>query len=404
MPSIGGTAASGPTLAQVLDLALADGAHRPGLSPAQWRVIHALRHCRTPALGGHQFRCLACGEDHFIPHSCGNRHCPQCQGAAAARWLDQQESGLLPVPYFHLVFTLPHALNGLIRQNRRLLYNLLFQAASQTLLTFGRNRFGAQVGITAVLHTWSQTLMDHYHLHCIVTGGGWDPDPGRWRAASGRYLFSIEALSTVFRAKYLAGLHQLYQRAELVFHGQLVNSATPSGFAALVRQASQKAWVVYAKRPFAGPRQVLAYLGRYTHRVAISPRRLRALDPKARTVTFDYKDYADAARHKTMTLKVDEFARRFALHILPERLVKIRHYGLLANRGRQERVTQIRALLSKPGVPAAPPDPTPVRAATAATDNTASPGVCPNCGARALVWVATLPRPKGRTLRPIDTS
>ena len=285
MPAPPGITPSGPTLAQALSLALDAEPDTLGLSPAQWRVLHALRRCRTPALGGHQYRCQACGHDHFVPHSCGNRHCPQCQGVAAARWLAQQEAVLLPVPCFHLVFTLPHALNGLLRQNRRALYELLFRAVSQTLL-------------------------DHYHLHGIVTGGAWQPDAGRWQAASGRYLFSIRALSEVFAAKYRDGLKALYDRGQLAFHGQLSSAATPAGFAALLRAASRKPWVVYAKKPFAGPQQVLAYLGRYTHRVAISPRRLLALDPEARTVRFDYKDYAQGARHKTMTLGVTEFVRR----------------------------------------------------------------------------------------------
>jgi hypothetical protein len=402
MPAPPGITPSGPTLAQALSLALDAEPDTLGLSPAQWRVLHALRRCRTPALGGHQYRCQACGHDHFVPHSCGNRHCPQCQGVAAARWLAQQEAVLLPVPYFHLVFTLPHALNGLIRQNRRALYELLFRAVSQTLLTFGQNRFGGQLGITLILHTWSQILLDHYHLHGIVTGGAWQPDAGRWQAASGRYLFSIRALSEVFAAKYRDGLKALYDRGQLAFHGQLSSAATPAGFAALLRAASRKPWVVYAKKPFAGPQQVLAYLGRYTHRVAISPRRLLALDPQARTVRFDYKDYADGARHKTMTLGVTEFVRRFALHILPQRLVKIRHYGLLANRGRLERVARVRAVLSAASVvPEADRTPAPAISGPADVDSTP---VCPHCGARALVWIATVPRPGKRSPPILDTS
>lgn len=399
---MGDAAPRGPTLAQVFAAALARPDTLPSLSPAQWRVIHALQLCRTPALGGHQYRCEACGEDHFAPHSCGNRHCPQCQGMAAARWLTQQEAVLLPVPYFHLVFTLPHALNPLIRQNRRALYTLMFDAASQTLLAFGKKRFGAQVGFTAVLHTWGQTLIDHYHLHCVVTGGGWDPTQGRWVGRSSRFLFPVRALAQVFRAKYLAGLQRLYRGGKLAFHGQLAALATEAQFQAWVRQAAHPSWVVYAKRPFAGPQQVLAYLGRYTHRVAISPRRLLEVDSNAGTVRFDYKDYADGARHKTMTLPVGEFVRRFALHILPQGMMKIRHYGLLANRDRQERIARVQAALGASAPTALPvqtlPQGSPVQ------DKNPSRMVCPHCGARALVWVAVVPRPRARIVPVTDTS
>lgn len=386
----------GPTLAEVLDAAGALPEKLPSLSPAQWRVLHALRACRTPALGAHQYRCERCGADHFVPHSCGNRHCPQCQGAAAAQWLEQQQALLLPVPYFHLVFTLPHGLNPLIRQNRRRLYTLLFEAASQTLLTFGRNRFGPQVqiGVTAILHTWGQTLIDHYHLHCVVTGGGWDPSREIWVGGSAKYLFPVKALASVFRARYLAALQRLYQRGKLEFHGELAAGASPSAFAAQVRTVRRKPWVVYAKRPFAGPEQVLKYVGRYTHRIALSPRRLRALDRKAGTVTFDYKDYRDGARHKSMTLRLEEFVRRLALHILPERLVKIRHYGLLANRGRQERVARVQAALSPT---ASLPEEGPTLACSArGADHAPAALVCPHCGAEALVLVKVLPRPSSR--------
>jgi hypothetical protein len=392
----------GPSLAQILAAAWAAPQLLPPLAPEQRRVLHALRVCRTPALGGHQYRCQECGHEHFVPHSCGNRHCPQCQGAAAQRWLEAQQALLLPVPYFHLVFTLPHALNPLLRQNRRLLYPLLFAAASQTLLSFGQHRFGGQIGITAVLHTWGQTLIDHYHLHCVVTGGGWQEAHGRWVAATSRFLFPVRALSRVFQGKYLAGLQQLYRRGKLAFHGQLTPLASPAPFQALVRQASRKPWVVYAKRPFAGPEQVLRYVGRYTHRVAISPRRLLALDPAARTVSFDYKDYAHGAVHRTMTLGLGEFVRRFALHLLPERLVKIRHYGLLANRGRQERVARVRAFLRSRLPDATPADDRPEPPPRTAADPV--PGKCPHCGALALVLVALIPRPRAAAPILTDTS
>jgi hypothetical protein len=296
----GGPAAKGPgpSLAEVLRLGL--GLAPPKLPSHQWRIVRALLACRTPMLGGHRYRCQDCGQTHFVPHSCRNRHCPLCQGQAAHAWLEQQEAALLPVPYFHLVFTLPHELNPLIGQNQRAVYKLLFVAASQTLLEFGQNRYGAQVGITAVLHTWSQTLLDHYHLHCIVTGGGLIRDGSRWVAAQSHYLFGVRALSAVFRGKFCAGLQQLYAAGKLEFHGQLAELAGRTGFERLVRQATRRSWVVYAKRPFAGPQQVLAYLSRYTHRVAISPRRLLALDHQEQTVTFAWKDNADGARSKNM--------------------------------------------------------------------------------------------------------
>lgn len=393
----------GPTLAQVLAAAWARPDTWPSLSPAQGRVLHTLRLCRTPALGGHQYRCTACGREHFVPHSCGNRHCPQCQGAAAAAWLEAQEALLLPVPYFHLVFTLPHGLNPLIRQNRRTLYTLLFNAASQTLLTFGQNRFDARIGITAILHTWGQNLMDHYHLHCLVTGGGWQAERERWVSASARFLFPVKALATVFQAKYLVGLQRLFQRGELEFHGELQAWATPAAFAAQVRELTRKPWVVYAKRPFAGPDQVLRYVGRYTHRVALSPRRLLRLDPDAGTVSFDYKDYADGGRHRTMTLRLEEFVRRFALHLLPERFTKIRHYGLLANRGRQERLARVQALLAPaPATAVTTPTLLPTRPTPSTGLGDPDSGLrCPYCGASALVLVALVPRP-GRRHPPFD--
>lgn len=328
---------------------------------------------------------------HFVPHSCRNRHCPLCQGAAARRWLAKQEQALLPVAYFHLVFTLPHVLNALIQQNQRVLYLLLFQAASQTLLEFGQNRFGAQLGITAVLHTWSQTLLDHYHLHCIVTGGGISADGTQWVASSARYLFAVRAISEVFRGKFCAGLEQLYRDGQLQFHGKLAALATPTAFRGLLRQAVSQKWVVYSKRPFAGPQQVLGYLSRYTHRVALSPKRLLTVDPKSQTVTFTWKDYADGCKRKTMRLELREFVRRFCLHLLPERFVKIRHFGLLSNRQRQARVAQARALLRQVAWSVAAVASEPER-------------VCPHCGSSRLLLVEVVPRLVVMPPRALDSS
>jgi hypothetical protein len=241
------------TGAAVLRAALPDYAATHRLPAPHWKILNALLACRTARLGGHVYRCLDCGEEHFVPHSCRNRHCPACQRALAEDWLIQQEAQLLPVPYFHVVFTLPHLLNPLIQQNQRVLYNLLFQAASQTLLEFGEERFHAQVGVTAVLHTWSQTLGDHYHVHCLVTGGGWDHAHGRWQSSGRRYLFPVQALSVVFRGKYLDGLQRLFAHGDLEFHGQLEALAAPADFAQLLGECRSRPWVVYSKRPFAGP-------------------------------------------------------------------------------------------------------------------------------------------------------
>ena len=383
---------AGLSLAEVLRAGLSSSL--PSLPKHHWRILNALLACRTPRLGGHRYRCQQCGKSHFVPHSCRNRHCPLCQGQAAHQWLQQQQASLLPVPYFHLVFTLPHELNPLIQQNQRALYTLLFVAASQTLLQFGQNRWGVRLGITAVLHTWSQTLLDHYHLHCIVTGGGLSADGSRWVDAPAHFLFAVTALSLVFRGKFCSGLQQLYADKKLQFHGQLAPLAQPRAFQQLMRQATRHNWNVYAKRPFAGPNQVLAYLSRYTHRVAISPRRLLALDEQKQTVTFAWKDYADQARKKTMSLGLKEFVRRFCLHLLPERFVKIRHFGFLSNRQRQTRIAQARALLAKIPV-AAPPQPSDIKPL---------PGrVCPYCGSDRLVLIEIV-EPWSVAPQPLDSS
>ena len=368
---------------------------RPSLPRHHWRILNALLACRTPALGGHCYRCLECGRTHFVPHSCRNRHCPLCQGRAAKGWLAKQEAALLPVPYFHLVFTLPHAFNPLIQQNQRALYNLLFHAASQTLLEFGQNRFQAQLAITAVLHTWSQTLLDHYHLHCIVTGGGLSTDSSQWVSAPPHFLFAVRALSLVFRGKYCAGLEQLYTEGQLQFHGKLQPLGQPKAFKRLLRQAVRHKWTVFAKRPFAGPQQVLGYLSRYTHRVAISPRRLLALDEQNQTVTFAWKDYADGAKRKTMTLELKEFLRRFCLHLLPERFVKIRHFGFLSNRQRKLRVAQARRQLSQLS---------PLTAPASTLPNPEPANICPHCGSRRLLLIEIVEPWATQPPRPLDSS
>lgn len=364
----------GHTVAEVVRLGLPDYAALHPLPPQHWRVCRAITACRTPQLGGHLYQCEQCGHEHFVPHSCRNRHCPTCQGANARAWMEQQVEWLLPIPYFHLVFTLPHALNPLIRHNQAAGYDLLFASVSATLLEFGRKELGAQLGLTIVLHTWSQTLLDHYHVHGIVTGGGLRAD-GTWAGTPTHWLFPVRALSAMFRGKFKAGLQQLQHDGRLAFPGELQPLARPAGFEALVRIATREKWIVYAKRPFAGPKLVLAYLARYTHRIGITNGRIRAVAAAAKTVTFAYKDYADGAREKEMTIACTEFVRRLRLHILPERFVKIRHYGMLSNRNRRTRIAQARAVLPLcpvPELPAAEP-------AAAPADPTRLPARCPHC-------------------------
>lgn len=388
------------TVAAVLRFGLKDYARTHRLPAHHWKVLNAILNCRTAALGGHRYHCTHCGRDHWMYHSCRNRHCPTCQGANSLDWLAKQEQALLPIPYFHLVFTLPHLLNPLIQQNQAALYNLLFASATATLLEFGRNNLGVQLGITAVLHTWSQTLLDHYHLHCIVTGGGIRLDGAQWKRASGKYLFSIQALSEVFRAKFRDGLRRLSEAGKLTLEGQLHGLADQAAFAQLLRQALAQPWVVYSKRPFAGPAQVLAYLSRYTHRVGMSNRRLLQLDPSQGTVCFSWKDYAAGARQKTMTLPVAEFIRRLCLHILPPKFVKIRHYGFLSNRNRQAKVQQARQLL---GVqPNAVPNPDPEAPSPRPAPQLAP--VCPFCGQRTLVPVESRAPLLPKSVVPCDSS
>lgn len=394
----GSTSSEAPGVRQVIAAALRQS---PRLCPQVWKTLNAILSCRTPALGVHHYRCADCGGDHLVPHSCRNRHCPDCQGAIAQKWLERQEADLLPVPYFHVVFTLPHSLNALIAQNRRVLHTLLFDCVSATLLEFAQNKLGVRPGITNVLHTWGQNILDHHHLHCIVTGGGLSADGARWQGVKANYLFPVRALSAVFRGKYREGLNSLYEQGKLEFHGQLAKQGDRAAFARLVRTACRTKWNVYAKRPFGGPKHVLAYLSRYTHRIAIGNRRILTLDPAARTVTFAYKDYADDSRNKTLTLSLNEFLRRFCLHILPARFVKIRHYGLLSNRGRDGRLQRARELIGESPALAAEAAQPSTETAPAKTQLT-----CTLCGsARLRLLAVTQPlRQPARCAIPADSS
>jgi hypothetical protein len=289
-------------------------------------------------------------------NSCRNRPCPQCQTLAKERWLEARRADLLPVEYFHVVFTLPHPLNPLAQGHPRLLYTLLFHAVAATLTTFARDprHLGGDLGGTAILHTWGQNLSQHLHLHCVVTGGALAPDGARWISAPPGFLFPVRALAVVFRAKYLEALRRAFAKDQLVFAGSVAPLAEPAAFAAWLAQLRQPDWVVYAKRPFAGPEQVLEYLGRYTHRVAISNNRLISLDDGM--VHFRWKDYADDNRVKVMALDVQEFIRRFLLHVVPGGFVRIRHFGLLANRTRRVKLARCRELLAPPAPAPRPPE------------------------------------------------
>ena len=379
------------TLGEVVRAALPRFAQNHRLPDHHWKVLRAIAACRTAALGGHQYECTHCGREHFVPHSCGNRHCPTCQRLNGAQWLDQQVEHLLPIPYFHVVFTLPHELNPLIQHNQARLYNLLFASATATLLEFGRNNLHATLGLTAVLHTWGQNLGDHYHLHCVVTGGGVSLDGARWVPLRPTWLFPVRALSVVFRAKFRDGLQQLFDDHQLQFPKAQPNAGEPVAWARWLRHLSRRKWVVYTKQPFAGPQTVLAYLCRYTHRVAITNGRLEALDRQNDTVTFAYKDYAHDDQRRSMTLDLDEFLRRFCRHILPPRFVKIRHYGLLANRNRPARIAHARELLAQLPQPAHQP---PSENLTLKPVER-PPLLCPYCGRDTLVLI--------RVIEPSDT-
>jgi len=358
------------------------------LAPVQHRALRAIAACRTALLGGRRETCDHCGATRLTFNSCRNRHCPQCQRQASVHWLDARRAELLPIPYFHVVFTLPHALNALAQGNPRVIFTLLLRAAADTLLTFGRDprHLGGTIGVTAILHTWSQALTQHLHVHCLVTGGALSPDRTRWIRGRTAFLFPVKALSLVFRARYLAGLQRAFDEGAFTFAGGTRSFAEPRGFDALLTQLRATPWVVYAKRPFAGPEQVLQYLGRYTHRIAITNARLVSLVDGV--VRFRWKDYADRGRTKVMALDADEFLRRFLVHVLPRGFVRIRHFGLLANRQRRASIASARQFL------AAPPPTAPADARSIELD----PTRCPVC--RQGHWHATLLSPLVPRLAP----
>ena len=318
------------------------------LSRVPARVVKDIITCRTAALGGHILRCDHCRRTEISYNSCRNRHCPKCQSLARAKWLEDRKADLLPVQYFHLVFTIPHVLNPLVLRNKRVVYNILFRAVSETLREVAANpkRLGAEVGFTTILHTWSQTLLDHPHLHCVVPGGGISPDGTRWIHCPDGFFLPVRVLSDVFRGKFLDYLGRAYRQEQLEFPGMIEHLVEPEKFKQLLHKAANSGWVVYSKKPFSGPEQVFEYLGWYTHRVAISNRRLVSMQDGR--VSFRWRDYAGGNVLKTMSLEASEFMRRFLLHVLPRGFVRIRHYGLLSNRSHKTKIPLCRMLLGKP--------------------------------------------------------
>ncbi len=354
----------------------------------QHRLMRAIECCRTAVLGGHVDRCNHCAEERISYNSCRNRHCPKCQNRERAEWVQRRKEELLPVEYFHVVFTIPRELNALALQNKALVYQLLFDASAATLLTVGADarHLGARIGFFSVLHTWGQNLLDHPHVHCVVTGGGVSPDGTRWIGCRPGFFLPVRVLSRLFRRLFLEGLQRLWKQGRLEFHGSLEPLAAnlPSLLASLARTE----WVVYAKPPFAGPAQVIEYLGRYTHRVALSNERLLALTHHQ--VRFRAKNYraAGTPKYAVITLDADEFIRRFLLHTLPPGFARIRHYGILAGRNKGRLLPLCRTLLER-GIPCLP---TPAEVIAAGTPLMAAAFRCPRCRTGVLICISHFSR------------
>ena len=358
------------------------------LSLGQLKVMSAIEQCRSAALGGHVLHCDGCGHDQVAYNSCRNRHCPKCQASAAKRWLQERQAELLPVDYYHVVFTLPAPISAIAYYNKAVIYRLLFEAAAETLSTIAADpkHLGAQIGATLVLHTWGSALTHHPHVHGIVPGGGLSLDGQRWVACKPGFFLPVRVLSRLFRRRFLEELRAVYGAGQLQFFGEFAGLADAKTFAKWLAPMGKCEWVVYAKRPFAGPAAVLAYLSRYTHRVAISNSRLISMDETG--VTFRWKDYRakGKTRQKTMTLEPEEFMRRFLLHVLPGGFHRIRHYGLIANNARKENLALARELLQV--APAATSDPALAEAPNVIVRPTF---VCAHCGAP-MVIIQTLIR------------
>ncbi len=316
------------------------------ISNAQRKVMRHIEVCRTAALGGHVEHCNNCGFERISYNSCRNRHCPKCQNMVKEKWLNDRKAELLPCGYFHLVFTLPHDLNPVILCNKKACLGILFSAVNQTLQAFGKDpqwRLEGQLGFILVLHTWSQTLMDHFHLHCLIPAGALSFEKDIWRPARKSFLFRAKSLAKDFRKRYLSLFKTAYDKNELIFPGNTVKFNAKKEFDRLIHSVSRVNWIVYAKKPFAGPEQVLEYLGRYTHRIAISNNRIKSIGNE--NIVFTYRDRADNNALKEMTLPADEFIRRFLLHVLPEGFMKIRYFGFLSNKNKQQAIQLIRKLI-----------------------------------------------------------
>jgi hypothetical protein len=369
-------------------------AHAEHLGRVERRVMSAIEACRTATLGGHVECCQDCGLIRIAYNSCRNRHCPKCQGLARAEWLAERQAELLPVPYFHVVFTVPAAVAEIAFQNKAVVYAILFRATAEALCIIAADpkHLGAEIGITAVLHTWGQNLHHHPHIHCVVPGGGLSQDGTRWVACRPGFFLPVRVLSRLFRRLFLEQLQGAFDAGELGFFGTLAGLANPAAFVRRLAELRRVDWVVYAKRPFGGPEQVLAYLSRYTHRVAISNSRLLALAEGQ--VTFSWRDYRHHDKAKRMTLTADEFIRRFLLHALPDGFHRIRHYGLLANRHRGAKLALCRQRLDAPA-----PDPAPIRPLDYRERYKELTGrsleICPCCGGR-MQPVGPLPRSSSR--------
>jgi Putative transposase/Transposase zinc-binding domain len=380
--------------------------HDASMSSAQRRVMTAIEVCRTAALGGHLERCDQCGHERNAFNSCRDRHCPKCQCLARMQWIQDRQSELLNVQYFHIVFTVPEEIAAIAYQNKEIVYSILFQATADTLKTIAADpkHLGAEIGFFAVLHSWGQNLMFHPHLHCVVPGGGLSPDGQRWVSCRPGFFLPVRVLSSLFRRLFLEALRKAFDSGKLLFFSALESLRGTDAFTALLSRAKAHEWVVYAKRPFAGPQQVLDYVGRYTHRVAISNNRLR--DIENGQVGFQWKDYRHSAELKRMTLSADEFIRRFLLHVLPDGFQRIRYYGFLGNRYRQQKLEQCRRLLGM-AVPAEQSNALPAGKDyrdrfEELTGN--SLYQCPQCRQGRMLVVEILPRALCKFARPIDSS
>jgi hypothetical protein len=379
--------------------------HGASMSVAQRRVMTAIELCRTAVLGGHLEQCDHCGHQRNAYNSCANRHCPKCQSLARARWLEDRHSELLHTQYFHVVFTVPEEISAIAYHNKRQVYGILFRAAAETLRTIAADpkHLGAQIGFFAVLHTWGSNLLHHPHLHCVVSGGGLSADGSQWICCRNGFFLSVRVLSRLFRRLFLEQLCNAFDAGNLEFFSSLESLRNPSAFRNYLAPLREVEWVIYAKRPFAGPEQVLDYVGRYTHRVAISNNRL--LDIAEGKVSFCYKDYRHEAQQKTMTLQAEEFIRRFLLHVLPEGFQRIRYYGFLANPYRQQKLARCRDLLGT-----SQPEPAASKVNKDYRDRyeelTGSTlWQCPVCHQGRMLMIEILPRSPHRHLAPIkDTS